>query len=145
MSDTSNRAGTIARLGAKLLIALSLVVVVPTGARAQGIPGLVHQDRGHPANDAGLGGANCVGMSDLGTVIVIFAPAGLSPYQLWRGTVSRLLRSRRASPVLAPPSMILTRLPITPREPRVQWCEAREEQRWNADNTGTFGHDTVPV
>ena len=86
MSDTSNRAGTIARLGAKLLIALSLVVVVPTGARAQGIPYLFTRIADTLHNDPGLAGVYCVGMSDLGTVVVVFVPAaGSNPYQLWRG------------------------------------------------------------
>ena len=85
MRDTSNWAGTIARLGAKLLVALSLVVVVPTGARAQGIPYSFTRIADTLHNDAGLGGVHCVGMSGLGTVIVVFAPAGSSFYQLWRG------------------------------------------------------------
>ena len=85
MRDTSNWAGTIARLGAKLLVALSLFVVVPTGARAQGIPYSFTRIADTLRNDAGLAGVHCVGMSGLGTVIVVFAPAGSSFYQLWRG------------------------------------------------------------
>ena len=85
MRDTSNWAGTIARLGAKSLVALSLVVVVPTGARAQGIPYSFTRIADTLHNDPGLGGVHCVGMSGLGTVIVVFAPAGSSFYQLWRG------------------------------------------------------------
>ena len=75
----------MARLGAKSLVALSLVVVVPTGARAQGIPYSFTRIADTLHNDPGLGGVHCVGMSGLGTVIVVFAPAGSSFYQLWRG------------------------------------------------------------
>ncbi len=85
MRDTSKWAGTIARLGAKSLVALSLVVVVPTGARAQAIPYSFTRIADTLRNDAGLAGVYCVGMSGLGTVIVVFAPAGSSFYQLWRG------------------------------------------------------------
>ena len=85
MRDTFYSAGTIARLGAKLLVALSLVVAMPTGARAQGIAYSFTKIADTLRNDAGLGGVQCVGMSDLGTVIVVFAPAGSSSYQLWRG------------------------------------------------------------
>ena len=85
LRDTSNWAGTIARLGVKSLVALSLVGVVPTGARAQGLAYSFTRIADTLRNDAGLGGVQCVGMSDLGTVIVVFAPAGSSLRQLWRG------------------------------------------------------------
>src|SRR4029453_16443492 len=85
MPDTSNWAGTIARLGAKLLVAVPLVAVVPSGARAQGIAYSFTRIADSVRNDAGLDGVQCVGMSDRGTVIVVFAPAGSSLYQLWSG------------------------------------------------------------
>ena len=82
MRETSNRVDMIARLGA---IALSLVCVAPTLARAQGTPYTFTRIADTLRNDAGLAGVYCVGMSGLGTVIVVFAPAGSSLYQLWRG------------------------------------------------------------
>ena len=91
-------------------------------------------------------GVQCVGMSDLGTVIVVFVPAASSSYELWRGDgesftqVATNLASLCASIDDSDGIAYLT--PLTSGS---TCCEAREEQHGNADNTGTFGHDTVPV
>ncbi len=85
MHNTSNSASRIARLGATLLVALSLVGVISTGPRAQGLSYSFTRIADTLHNDAGLGGVPCVGMSDMGTVIVVFVPAASSSYELWRG------------------------------------------------------------
>jgi hypothetical protein len=75
------------RLGATLLLGVSFALAMATAgvAHAQGHQYTFTRIADTVQNDAALAGVYCVGLNNLGTVIVTFFPTGTSFLQLWRG------------------------------------------------------------
>ena len=69
--------------GGRAILAAALSLGLPSAALSQS--GYTFTRIADTTDDAGLNGVNCVGMSNTGTVIVVFVPSGSPRAQLWKG------------------------------------------------------------
>jgi hypothetical protein len=69
--------------GGRAILAAALSLGLPSAALSQS--GYTFTRIADTTDDAGLNGVNCVGMSNTGTVIVVFIPSGSPRAQLWKG------------------------------------------------------------